>query len=126
MATLPEVASKAWEDREGPAVFTTVDEKGVPNTIYVTWVRKIGDDKMVVADNKFHKTRANIMAGSKASLLYITKEKKAYQIKGSLEYLTDGEIYEDMKNGWLDKKYAGNAATVIHIEEVYSGAEKLA
>ena len=125
MATLPEGASKAWEDREGPSVFTTVDEDGVPNTIYVTWVRKISDDKMVVADNKFHKTRANIMAGSKASLLYITKGKKAYQIKGSLEYLTEGEIYENMKNGWLDKKYAGNAATVIHIEEVYSGAEKL-
>ena len=126
MATLPEAASKAWEDREGPAVFTTVDEKGVPNTIYVTCVKKISDDRIVVADNHFHKTRANILAGSKASLLYITKEKKAYQIKGSLEYLTEGEIYEEMKNGWLDKKYPGNASTVIHIEEVYSGAELLA
>ena len=79
-----------------------------------------------MADNKFHKTRANILAGTKASLLYLTKEKKSYQIKGSLEYLTQGEIYEEMKNGWLDKKYPGNASTVIHIEEVYSGAEKLA
>jgi hypothetical protein len=31
-----------------------------------------------------------------------------------------------MKNGWLDKKYPGYAAVVIHIEEVYNGAEKLA
>jgi predicted pyridoxine 5'-phosphate oxidase superfamily flavin-nucleotide-binding protein len=126
MATLAEPASKAWEDRQGPVVFTTVDEKGVPNSIYVTCVQKIGDDQIVVADNKFDKTRANIMPGSKASLLYITKEKKAYQIKGSLEYLTEGEIYEEMKNGWLDKKYPGNAATLIHIEEIYSGAERLA
>ena len=126
MAKLPEEAAKAWEGREGPAVFTTVDEKGVPNTIYVTCVHKASDDQFVVADNKFHKTRANVKAGCKASLLYITKERKAYQIKGSLEYLTEGRIFDEMKNGWLDKKYPGHAATVIHIEEVYTGAKKLA
>jgi hypothetical protein len=43
-----------------------------------------------------------------------------------LEYLTEGKIFDEMKNGWLDKKHPGHAATVIHIEEVYSGAEKLA
>jgi hypothetical protein len=31
-----------------------------------------------------------------------------------------------MKTGWLDKKYPGHAAVAINIEEVYSGAEKLA
>ena len=73
-----------------------------------------------------HKTRANIKNGSPVSLLYITKKKKAYQLKGSVRYITQGPIFEDMKNGWLDKKYPGHAAVVIHIEAVYSGAEKLA
>jgi len=126
MAKIPGVASEAWEQREGAVVMSTVDSKGIPNTIYVTCVQKIADDTIVIADNKLHKTKANIHAGSKASLLYITKEKKAYQLKGSVDYQTAGPIYEDMKNRWLDKKYPGNAAVVLTVEEVYTGAEKLA
>ena len=126
MAKLPEIAVQAWENHDGPVVLTTVDANRVPNAIYVTWVKKISDDRMVIADNKMNKTRANILAGSTASLLYITKEKKAFQLKGTLEYLTRGEIFDEMKNGWLDKKYPGHAAVVFQIQEVYSGAEKLA
>jgi len=126
MAKLTETAVLAWENREGPVVFTTVDSKGVPNAIYVTCVKRISDDQIVVADNKMNKTRANIMAGCSASLLYITKEKKAYQLKGSLRYETSGTVFTEMKEGWLDKKFPGHAAVVFHIEEVYSGAEKLA
>ena len=47
-------------------------------------------------------------------------------MKGSLEYQTSGQVFDEMKNGWLDKKYPGHAAVVFRIEEVYSGAEKLA
>ena len=126
MAKLPEVAIQAWENREGPAVLTTVDANAIPNSIYVTCVQKIADDQIVVADNKMNKTRANLMAGSRVSLLYITKEKKAIQVKGTVDYQTKGVIFDEMKNGWLDKKYPGHAAVVISIEDVYSGAEKLA
>ena len=125
MATLPEIAIQAWESREGPVVLTTVDSSGIPNTIYVTCVKKISDSKIVVADNKMHKTRANIKAGCTVSLLYITSEKKAFQLKGSVQYQTSGKIFDEMKTVWLDKKYPGNAAVVIDIEEVYSGADKL-
>ena len=126
MAKLPEVAIQAWENREGPAVLTTVDANAIPNSIYVTCVQKIADDQIVVADNKINKTKANLMAGSRVSLLYITKEKKAIQVKGTVAYQTEGDIFDEMKNGWLDKKYPGHAAVVIRIEDVYSGAEKLA
>ena len=126
MASLPEAAAQAWENREGPVVMTTVDAKGTPNTIYVSCVNKYSEDKIVVADNKMHKTRANVKFGCPVSLLFITKKNKAFQLKGSVTYLTEGLIYDDMKNGWLDKKYPGHAAVVIHIEAVYNGAEKLA
>lgn len=126
MARLPERAIEAWENHEGPVVLTTVDSNRVPNTVYVSCVKKISDDRIVIADNKMNKTRTNILAGSTASLLYITKEKRAFQLKGSLEYKTSGAEFDGMKNGWLDKKFPGYAAVVFHIEEVYSGAEKLA
>ena len=73
-----------------------------------------------------HKTQANIKAGCAVSLLYITSEKKAFQLKGSVQYQTSGKLFDEMKTVWLDKKYPGHAAVVINIEEVYSGADKLA
>ena len=125
MQQLPEIASDGWENREGPCILTTVDSEGTPNSVYVTCVKKISESQIVVANNKMNKTKANVMAGCKVSLLYITKEKKAFQLKGSVSYETSGKIFEEMKDGWLDKKFPGHAAVVINIEEVYSGAEKL-
>jgi len=124
MSVLPKDVSKAWDDRDGAIVLTTVDGSGQPNSIYATCVKKFSEDKLVVADNYFNKTRANILAGSKGSILFITKEGKAFQIKGSIDYAEQGEIYDDMKQ-WLDPKFPGNAAAVLNAEEVYSGAEKL-
>jgi hypothetical protein len=72
-----------------------------------------------------HKTRANIKAGCPVSLLYITAKKKSFQLKGSVQYLTAGKIFDEMKTVWLDKKYPGHAAVVIDLEEVYSGSDKL-
>ena len=125
MSTLPENVSKAWDNHEGPVVFSTADRNGTPNAIYATCVKKINEEKLVVADNYFNKTRANILAGSKGSILFITKDGKAFQVKGSIDYERKGEIYDDMKKKWLDPKMPGNAAVVLNIQEVYCGAEKL-
>lgn len=124
MAILPDTVSKAWDDRKGPVVLTTVDAAGTPNSIYATCVSKFGEERLVVADNYFSKTRKNIQAGSRGSLLFITNEDKAFQIKGSIEYHTDGEVFDDMKK-WNPAKHPGHAAAALKVEEVYSGAERL-
>ncbi len=125
MSALPEIIVEAWENREGPAVFATVAPDGNPNAIYVTCVRRYGDDRFAVADNYFNKTRANIHEGSRGSLLFITKDGKAYQVKGAVEYQETGEI-RDFLRDCLDAKYPVHAAAVLRVEEVYSGAERLA
>jgi hypothetical protein len=124
MPALPQAVSQAWDARKGPIILTTVDENGTPNAIYASCVSKFAEDKLVVADNYFDKTRANIKAGTKGSLLFITEDNKAFQVKGEIEYHTDGEIYENMKS-WLDPKHPGHAAAVLNVEAVYSGAERL-
>lgn len=124
MAALPETVIKAWENREGPIVLTTVDADGIPNAIYATCVSKYSSDILVVADNYFNKTRANILAGSVASLLFITKEGKSFQIKGKVEYHTQGAIFEDMKK-WNPEKLPGHAAAALKIEHVFTGGEQL-
>jgi len=124
MSALPQIVKEAWENREGPVVLATMDADGVPNIIYASCVGAFGEDRLVVADNYFDKTRKNLQAGGKGALLFITKDGKAYQIKGTLEYHTEGEVFDDMKT-WNSPKHPGHAAAAVCVEEVYSGAEKL-
>ncbi|MBW2674758.1 MAG: pyridoxamine 5'-phosphate oxidase family protein [Deltaproteobacteria bacterium] len=124
MSVLPEKVSKAWEERKGPVIFATVDEEGVPNAIYATCVNKFGEDTLVIADNFFDKTRKNIFAGTRGSILFITTEDEAFQVKGAVEYHKEGPIFDDMKT-WNPKQHPGHAAAVLKIEEVYSGSKKL-
>lgn len=125
MASMPEAALEAWNNRNGPAVLATVSPEGVPNIIYVGCVGALGDDRLVVADNYFDKTRKNLCAdgGCPGALLFRSEAGKAYQVKGPLEYHTEGEVFEDMKK-W-NTSHPGHAAAVLRVEEVYSGADKL-
>ena len=124
MKKMSEEVSKAWGNRKGPLVLTTVNNKSIPNSIYATCVSKYDESTVVVADNYFDKTRKNIFSGSMGTILFITDEDKSYQIKGPVKYYTDGDIFDDMKK-WNPKKHAGHAAAALEIEEVYSGSKKL-
>jgi hypothetical protein len=124
MAALPKPVAQAWEQHNGPVVLTTMDPDGTPNAIYATCVSMFDDETIVVADNFFDKTRKNILAGSRGSLLFITADNKAFQIKGTIEYHKSGAIFEDMKS-WNPAKHPGHAAAALKVEEVYSGAKKL-
>jgi predicted pyridoxine 5'-phosphate oxidase superfamily flavin-nucleotide-binding protein len=124
MQKLPKTVLEAWENREPAVVFTTVNAEGVPNSIYATCVGLYQDSQIVIANNYFQKTIENIKSGSKASVLFITKEGKSFQAKGTLEYHTDGEYFTFMKS-WNPSKHPGHGATVLMIEEIYSGKEKL-
>jgi len=54
---------------------------------------------MDVANNYFDKTCRNLLADGKSELLFRSKEGKAYQVKGTLEYHTDSEVFDHMKTG---------------------------
>ena len=124
MSTIPQEVKEAWIQKEGPVVLTTVNKKGTPNSIYATCTEIFGEEYFVVADNYFSKTRDNLKAGCDGSLLFITKEGKAYQVKGSLEYITEGDIFDHMKT-WNPPKHPGHAAAALKIQEIYSGSEKI-
>lgn len=124
MAKLPKIVSEAWEKRNPAVVLTTISANGTANSIYASCVSKYDEETLIVADNYFNKTRENILSGSKGVLLFITEDNKAYQIKGSIQYCTEGAIFDDMKK-WNPEKHPGVAAATLKVEEVYSGAEKL-
>jgi predicted pyridoxine 5'-phosphate oxidase superfamily flavin-nucleotide-binding protein len=124
MVNMPQIVQEAWENREGPIVLATVDREGTPNAIYATCVGQFSPSMWVVADNYFDKTQANILSGSRGSLLFITKDGKSYQVKGRIEYHTEGEVYDDMKR-WNPTKHPGHGAAALHAEQVFSGAKQL-
>lgn len=119
-----EIVTKAWDHREGPAVLATVDAAKTPNVIYIGEIRYIPQEGFIVADNYFCKTRANIQRGTKGAILFLTNDRKSFQVKGGLTYHTEGPIFENMQS-WHDPKYPGVAAVLLRVEEAYSGAEKL-
>jgi len=124
MPNLPPEVLAAWNNRNGAVVLTTVDANGLPNSIYASSVGLHGDDTLVVADNYFDKTRKNLESERKGLILFMTKDNKAYQIKGRLEYHRTGVIFDEMKQ-WNSPKHPGVAAAALHVEEVYSGGTKL-
>lgn len=119
-----ELIIKAWEDREEIAVFATVGVNKSPNAIYITEVRYLPGEGFVIADNYFHKTRANIQSGTYGAILFLTKGRKSFQVKGHLSYHTEGPFFEFMQS-WHDPKHPGVAAVLLRVEEAYSGADKL-
>lgn len=124
MPDLPQQVQEAWEHKEGPAVFATVSETGQPNVAYVGSVKILNDSSFVLMDRSYVKTRANILSGSRGSLLFMAPDCMTYQIYGTLEYLTSGPLFDDLPN-WADRQFIPVAAVVLHVEEVYNGPLKM-
>ena len=124
MPRLSDVVKSAWEDREGAVILTTVDTGGLPNAIYATCVTLFDGDRIVIANNFFDTTMENLQSGIKVAVLFITSDKKSYQIKGSMEYHTEGAVFEDMKK-WNPEEHPGHGAAVVNVEAIYSGSEKI-
>mgnify|MGYP006291422325 CR=1 FL=1 len=124
MPALPQDIVDAWSDREGPIVFTTVSKDGTPNAIWASCVEMMGDDAIVVANNFFDKTLANVRAGGSGSVLFITKDKKGYQLKGEIEYHESGKVFDFMKE-WNPEKLPGHAAALVRVREAYQGATRI-
>lgn len=124
MKEIPETILKAFdENREGVCCLATASAGGVPNVIYVGIVGHCAEG-FFVANNYFNKTKANLEANPHASLLFLTKDRKAYQIKGTVSFHTEGPVYDAMKAINPDK-YPGHSAALFTVESIFSGAEQL-
>lgn len=124
MNTMPEEIKNAWEHHEGPIVFSTVDKRGIPNSIYATCVSLSDDGGIVIADNYFMKTRENLQGGSSGSVLFMTAEGTSYQVKGPIEYHGSGPYHAFMKS-WNPRKHPGHAATVLRPEQFFQGSRAI-
>jgi predicted pyridoxine 5'-phosphate oxidase superfamily flavin-nucleotide-binding protein len=125
MTRIPEYIANAWQNRNGPAVLSTVSEEGIPNIVYTAFIQLHDDDVFLITDHFFNKTRQNILRGSKGTLLFLSEDgKSSYQLKGSFEYLPEGEIIEQIRET-MPPGMPGHAAVILKIDSIYAGGEQL-
>ncbi|WP_319561987.1 pyridoxamine 5'-phosphate oxidase family protein [Marispirochaeta sp.] len=127
MAKLPPEVLTAIE-KTNPTCIATSSADGVPNIVYVTYVKAVDDQTMVVADNKFQKTRQNLDENPRLSVVVLDPDtKKSYQIKGKVDCAADGARYQEVVD-WVHVNHpqlTPKAAFYMNVEEVYSGADRL-
>lgn len=124
MNKLPQIILNEWSHKTGAPVVTTVDEEGNTNSIYATCVSIYNDEKILIANNYFNKTLKNIEKGCKGNFLFLTEDKKGYQLKGTYTHYTQGDMFDDMKT-WNPETLPGVGVAVLEVTEIYSGSKKI-
>ncbi|MDC7219771.1 MAG: pyridoxamine 5'-phosphate oxidase family protein [Spirochaetales bacterium] len=112
-----------------PTCLATASADGNPNLVYVTYIKALDGDTLVVADNKFEKTRENLDSNPVMSVVVLDPDtRKAYQLKCKAETVTEGKKYDDVVE-WVHVNHpqmTPKAGVYLTVDEVYCGADKLA
>ena len=104
-------------------VIATASKDGKPNVVPIIFAWPLNDEKILIADNFFNKTRLNLEENPRASLTFWSPEtKEGYQVKGSIEIHTSGPIFEEAASKVCAVKPNLNtkAGIVLKVEEVYT------
>ena len=102
----------------------TCNQDGIPNVIYIKYLKVIDDNTVLIADNYLSKTRDNIVNNGKIAFVVLNSDKGSYQIKGISERFEKGPMYDEIQR-WVPEKYPRAAAVVMKVEEIYKGAERI-
>jgi len=126
---IPEHIQKLINE-ESIHIMSTSSKEGIPNINYVKFLKVYNDEQILIADNKFFKTEKNLLENPKISFILLDKEnKKSYQLKGTVEFHKDDEIFSETIK-WVEKERLGSStfpksAIIMTVKEIYSGAEKI-
>lgn len=105
-----------------PYSFATSSLTGEPNVAAMGMVKIIDPSTIWIMDNYMKKTYSNILENPRGSILVHSAETKgSYQIKGDLEILNSGPVYDEAKQ-WAkgrNPKLPARNLVVFHITDVY-------
>ena len=116
-AEVRETLEKQW-----PHPLATASTEGKPNVVYIGILKVLDDETLVLSDNYFKKTAANLEENPWASIVCWTKDpKKSYQIKGKVTFQDEGEIFDDIVEVVRKRnpKVKVKRAAIMKIEEIY-------
>jgi uncharacterized protein len=105
-------------------VIATATAEGKPNAVPVNAKKVIDDETILISDQYFNKTLANMRTNPQVSIMY-WEGVKGYQLKGSVIIETSGQRYEDTAR-WIDEigtklgvSLKSKGAVIFKIEEIY-------
>ena len=102
----------------------TSNQDCIPNVVYIKYLKLVDDETILIADNYLKKTRDNILSNSKIAFAVHDEGKGSFQIKGTAKRLTEGDMFDEVQK-WVPDKLPRVAAVIMHIEEIYNGAERI-
>ncbi len=102
----------------------TSNAQGVPNVVYIKYLKVIDDETILIADNYLKKTRENILNNGRIAFSVLDEDKGAYQLKGRAQRQETGAMYDEVQK-WCPDKLPRAAAVVMKVEEIYNGAERI-
>jgi len=117
-------------DNQELHILSTSTKDGIPNIIYLKFLKVYNDGQILIADNKFSKTEKNLLENPRISFVVLDKEnRKSYQVKGTAEFHKDGQVFEDTVE-WIENKRSSpslypKSGIILNVEEIYSGAERI-
>ena len=125
---IPKPIQKVVDDQK-LYIISTTSSQGMPNTVYVKFLKIYNDNQILIADNKFFKTKKNLEENPKLAFVVLDNEtKKAYQLKGNIEIHKQGQVFEDARK-WVEEetnlRLSPKSAIILNVEEIYSGADKI-
>jgi predicted pyridoxine 5'-phosphate oxidase superfamily flavin-nucleotide-binding protein len=100
----------------------TADKSGLPNMAPKGTLKVVDDETLVFADLFSLKTRANLEANPQVAVAVIDKM-TGYQIKGTVELLTSGPVFEEVSGGVkkaMPDLPGPKYAVKIKVDSVYS------
>ncbi len=109
------------------AVLATATGDGTPNAVPVGAKKIIDDETILISDQFFGKTLANMKANPKVALTY-WEGHEGYQIKGTVTIETSGPRFDETAK-WIEEmgNKAGfplksKGAVILKIDEIYGVA----
>ncbi len=106
------------------AVLTTATPDGTPNAVPVGAKKIIDDETILISDQFFNKTLANLKSNPQAAVTF-WEGREGYQLKCSITIETQGPRYEETAK-WIEEmgKKKGHplkskGAVILHIKEIY-------
>jgi predicted pyridoxine 5'-phosphate oxidase superfamily flavin-nucleotide-binding protein len=102
------------------AWLATAAKDGTPNVVVVAAVRLLDDESLLISDQYFLKTLANLNENGKVAVSW-WGDKGGFQIKGTASVHTSGPVFKDnvewMKAKW--PRFVPKGAVVVKITDAY-------
>jgi len=112
-------------EKQQVVVLATATKNGVPNVIPITAKKILDDETILVSDQFFSKTLANLKENPQASVT-IWDNLEGYQIKGSVAIETSGPRFKETAQ-WIEEMgkslnlpLKSKGAVILNITDIYS------